>query len=303
MNPNDPPNDFTKGGPPNAPVSEAELHAFVDRQLTPERLAEIEAYLAHRPDEAQRAQSYRDQKRELRALFDPVLDEALPRRVLNAARPRTPWYLQRIAAGVAIALISGAAGWGLRGGVSADSPSTVLSRQGPASITMASATGFAQRAAVAHAVYSPEQRRPVEVDAAHEDQLIAWLSKRMGAPMKPPHLQAVGYALEGGRLLPGGQGPVAQFMYRDEAGSRLTLYVSNEVGDLAAPAGTVASSVATTASGKSTETAFRFAREGQVNVFYWVEGPFGYAISADADRAALARVSGEVYRQLAAAPR
>ena len=169
------------------------------------------------------------------------------------------------------------------------------------------ATGFAQRAAVAHTVYSPEQRRPVEVDAAHEDQLIAWLSKRMGAPMKPPHLQAVGCVLEGGRLLPGGQGPVAQFMYRDEAGSRLTLYVSNEVGDLAAPAGDVASSmsssVSSTASGKNTETAFRFAREGKFNVFYWVEGPFGYAISADADRAALARVSGEVYRQLTAAPR
>ena len=129
----------------------------------------------------------------------------------------------------------------------------------------------------------------------------------MGAPMKPPHLQAVGYALEGGRLLPGGRGPVAQFMYRDDAGSRLTLYVSNEVSDLAAPAGTVASSVASSVSspapGKNTETAFRFAREGKVNVFYWVEGAFGCAISADADRAALARVSGEVYRQLTAAPR
>ncbi len=284
---------------PDQPMTEAELHALVDGQLTPERQYEIEAYLASRPDEAQRADTYRAQKRELRALFDPVLDEALPQRVLDAARPRTPWYLQRMAASVAIALISGAAGWGLRGGVSAGSPSTALSQQGPASITMTSATGFAHRAAVAHAVYSPEQRRPVEVDAAHEDQLIAWLSKRMGAPMKPPHLQAVGYTLEGGRLLPGGQGPVAQFMYRDEAGSRLTLYVSNEVNDLAVPAGTVTS----TTSGKNTETAFRFAREGKVNVFYWVEGPFGYAISADADRAALARVSGEVYRQLTAAPR
>ena len=289
---------------PNQPMTEAELHAHVDGQLTPERQREIEAYLASRPDEAQRAEAYRAQKRELRALFDPVLDEALPQRVLDAARPRTPWYRQRIAASVAIlatALVSGAAGWALRGGVSAESPSTVFSQQGPASITMADvatrATGFAQRAAVAHAVYSPEQRRPVEVDAAHEDQLIAWLSKRMGAPMKPPHLQTVGYALEGGRLLPGGQGPVAQFMYRDESGSRLTLYVSNEVGDLAA---SPSASTASITSGKNTETAFRFAREGKVNVFFWVEGPFGYAISADADRAALARVSGEVYRQLTA---
>ena len=278
---------------PNQPMTEAELHALVDGQLTPERQREIEAYLASRPDEAQRADIYRAQKRELRALFDPVLDEALPQRVLDAARPRTPWYLQRIAAGVAIALISGAAGWGLRGGGSAESPSTVLSQRGPASITMAEvatpATGFAQRAAVAHAVYSPDVRRPVEVSAEHEDQLVAWLSRRMGTPMQPPHLQALGYTLDGGRLLPGDQGPVAQFMYHDPAGAKLTLYVSREMG------GTDPASKG----GGNQDTAFRFAREGSVNVFYWVDGTFGYAISADADKAELARVSGEVYQQLA----
>ena len=292
---------------PNPPVTEAELHAFVDAQLTPERQREIEAWLANRPEAAQRVESYRAQKRELRACFDPVLDEALPQRVLRAARPATsrsqsspslPWYLQRLAAGVAIALVGGAAGWGLRGGVPGQSPAGSIAQQGSASITMASATGFAQRAAVAHAVYSPEQRRPVEVDAAHEDQLIAWLSKRMGAPMKPPHLQAVGYELEGGRLLPGAQGPVAQFMYRradaDASGQRLTLYVSNEIGDLGASAGQASARGEI----KGADPAFRFAREGAVNVFYWVEGRFGYAISADADRATLARVSGEVYRQL-----
>ena len=272
-----------------SPITEADLHAWVDGQLPADRQREIEAYLAGRPDEAQRIASYRAQKRDLRALFDPVLDEVLPQRVLQAARPRTPWYLQRLAAGFAIALISGATGWGLRGGMPAQPGAGPSTEQGPSAITMAAATGFAQRAAVAHAVFSPELRRPVEVDAAHEDQLVAWLSKRMGAPMKPPHLQTVGYALEGGRLLPGGEGPVAQFMYRDDAGARLTVYVSREIGDADGQA-----------AGKNGETAFRFAQQGAVNVFYWVDGPFGYAISADADRAALARVSGEVFRQLAA---
>ena len=275
------------------PITEAELHALVDEQLPAERSREIDAYLAGRPEEAQRVETYRAQKRELRALFDPVLDEVPPQRVVQAARPHTPWYLQRLAAGLAIALISGATGWGLRGGTPALGDPSPMAQQTPSAITMASATGFAQRAAVAHAVYSPDQRRPVEVDAAHEDQLIAWLSKRMGAPMKPPQLQAVGYVLEGGRLLPGDRGPVAQFMYRDESGQRLTLYVSNEIVESAASASAAAGS------NQVTDTAFRFAREGQVNVFYWVDGRFGYAISADADRSVLARVSGEVYRQLA----
>ena len=37
--------------------------------------------------------------------------------------------------------------------------------------------------------------------------------------MKPPHLQTLGYALDGGRLLPGDKGPVTQFMYHDNSGA------------------------------------------------------------------------------------
>ena len=137
----------------------------------------------------------------------------------------------------------------------------------------------------------PEVKRPVEVDGAHEDQLVAWLSRRMGAQMKAPHLQALGYALEGGRLLPGDRGPVAQFMYRDAAGRRLTLYVSSEK-PVGAAVGLAHADL------RGTDTAFRFVSEGQVNVFYWMDGPFHYAITAAADRAALTQVSAEVYRQL-----
>ncbi|OYW18779.1 MAG: hypothetical protein B7Z52_04550 [Burkholderiales bacterium 12-64-5] len=289
--------------PPSIPpVTEADLHAFVDGRLPAERQVEIAAYLAARPEDAQRLEAYRAHKRELHALFDPVLDEQPPQRLLKSARPRavpqTPWYLQRLAAGIAIAVISGATGWGLRGGLPAggdDAGRMAAAAPAERGLTLASAGGFAQRAAVAHAVYSPDPRRPVEVDAAHEDQLVAWLSKRMGAPMKPPYLQAQGYTLEGGRLLPGGQGPVAQFMYRNELGSKLTLYVSNDVADVGSAAGP---DKALQASVKNTDTAFRFAREGAVNVFYWVDGPFGYALSSDADRSVLAQVSAEVYRQL-----
>jgi anti-sigma factor RsiW len=283
----------------NQPVTEAELQAYVDRQLTPERQREIENYLAGRPEESRRVDSYRAQKRDLRALFDRVLDEPVPQQLLRAATPRTPWYLQRLAAGIAIAVVSGASGWGLRGGAGAES-GVSLAQRAPSAVTVASAAGFAQRAAIAHAVYSPDMRRAVEVGADQEDQLVAWLSKRMGAPMKPPHLQTLGYALDGGRLLPGGKGPVAQFMYHDSAGAKLTLYVSNELAS--SGAGVQGGNNQGKNQGNNQETAFRFATEGPVNVFYWVNGPFGYAISADADKAELARVSGEVYRQLALKP-
>lgn len=102
--------------------------------------------------------------------------------------------------------------------------------------------------------------------------------------MNPPHLQAVGYSLEGGRLLPGGSGPVAQFMYQDRNGKKLTLYVSDErTAHRTEPQGS---------------TAFQFARQGNISVFYWIDRGFGYALSAEEDKAELARVSNEVWRQL-----
>jgi anti-sigma factor RsiW len=282
---------------PAVPPSEAELHAYADDQLTPERRREVEAWLRQRPAEGERVQDWVAQKRALRALFDPVLDEPIPPALARAARRPPARWLGSLAAGLVVAVASGGAGWALRGAMpperlQAARAALAPTATDPLALSSATATSFAERAAVAHAVYTPELRRPVEVDAAHEDQLVAWLSKRMGAPMKAPHLQAEGYELEGGRLLPGERGPVAQFMYRDSDGRRLTLYVSNEMAGPAAgvPPGSAA------ASGGG--TAFRFVRAGKVNVFYWVDGPYGYAISAEADRGTLARVSDAVYRQL-----
>jgi len=280
--------------PADVPVTEAELHAHADRQLTPERAAEVAAWLAHRPDEAARVHAWEEHRRELRALYDPVLDEAVPAALQRRARRPAPWFGRpalAAAAALPLVLAAGGGGWALRG-----------AHDAPLLAAAPRANDFPARAAIAHTVYAPEVKRPVEVDGAHEEQLVTWLSKRMGAAMKAPHLQSLGYALEGGRLLPGERGPVAQFMYRDEAGRRLTLYVSNEkASSPAGGAAPLANADLRGADGARTDTAFRFASEGPVNVFWWVDGPFRYAITAPADRAVLTQVSAEVYRQLAAA--
>ncbi|MBC7940818.1 MAG: anti-sigma factor [Chitinophagaceae bacterium] len=266
-------------------VSEAELQAYVDDRLPAERRSQIEAHLAERPDEMQRVESYRAHKQELRALFDPVLDEALPQRLMQAARPRTPWYAQRLAASIAIVIASATSGtsaWFARGALEADATRLAAAAPSGSMPTGGNLSGFARRAAVAHVVYSPDVRRPVEVGADQEQQLVAWLSKRLGTPIKPPSLQSIGLELIGGRLLPGDSGPVAQFMYHDGIGQRLTLYVTREVPK---PAG-------------EPETGFRFGQDGPVNVFFWVDKTFGYAISGGADRQALLTVAREVHRQL-----
>jgi anti-sigma factor RsiW len=261
------------------PITEADLQAYVDGQLPAQRRREIDDYLATRPEEADRLSSYMAHKRELHALFDPVLDEPLPRRLTAAARRKRPWWHMQFAAALLIALVGGATGWVLRGQWGG--------LDGGAAELLAADEGFALRAAVAHAVYTPDVRRPVEVAAPEQAQLTAWLSRRMGAKMQTPQLGPLGYTLMGGRLLPGDRKPVAQFMYQDAQGRRLTLYISNE---LTAPGST---------SRPNEEMSFRFSREGAVNVFYWIDGPFGYAVAGGAERTELARVAAEVYRQTA----
>jgi anti-sigma factor RsiW len=241
-------------------VTEAEVHSYVDGGLSEGARAEMEAWLRAHPEDAERARAYAEQNALLRSLYSPVLDEPVPATLL-AVRPRA-W--RRYAAAAAIFALGIGLGWLVRGEFIA--PQVV-----PVS--------FARLAATAHAVYAPEVRHPVEVTAREEDHLVGWLSKRLGTALKAPKLAPLGYELVGGRLLSGPQGPVAQFMYQDARGQRLTLYVSRQRGE-------------------PRDTAFRFSQEDRVSVFYWVDGNFGYALSGEVKRDQLLQVAEVVYKQL-----
>jgi len=246
-----------------APVTEAELQAYVDDALPPDRAAEIDEYLTQNEAAAQRVAAYRAQNSELHDAYDELLVETLPERLrIGRMTRRRSWY--SYAAAALLMLASGTAGWHLHERFAG---------------TRIQSTQIARVAAIAHVVYSPEVRHPVEVGADQEEHLVRWLSKRLGTNLKIPHLVPQGYALVGGRLLPGERGPAAQFMYQDAKGQRLTLYVRVS-NDVRAP------------------TAFRFAQENGVGVFYWLDGRLGYALSGETDRGELLRVADAVYQQL-----
>lgn len=242
-------------------LSESDLHAFADAQLDDARRVQVEGRLANDPAAAESVRVWREQNEALRALYNPVLNEPVPQRLLTA-RPSRRWPYYALAAG-AMGL-SFALGW--------------LS-QSYLSERFVEAAALPRRAAIAYAVYAPEVRHPVEVGADQQDHLVKWLSKRLGSELKVPVLTQQGFDLVGGRLLPGGKGPGAQFMYQDAKGQRITLYVS--VRD-AGPR----------------DTAFRFSQEDKVSVFYWIDGTLGYALSGEMDRASLLAVATVVYRQL-----
>jgi len=56
------------------------------------------------------------------------------------------------------------------------------------------------------------------------------LSKRLNRTLTIPSLHEYGFELVGGRLLPGEDGPAAQFMYQNANGERLTLYMTGGSG-------------------------------------------------------------------------
>ena len=244
-------------------VTEAELHAYVDGALTPARSAEVGAYLSEHPEDAARIAAYREQVAALRREYDSALKEPVPRRLElpRRAGARLSLRYAGVTAGFALGV---AVGWLLHA-YNTDK--------------QAESSSWARRAAIAHVVYSPEVRHPVEVGADQEAHLVAWLSKRLGSSLKVPHLGGLGYSLVGGRLLPGDRGPVAQFMYQDSKGQRLTLYVRVNPDD-------------------SRESAFHFAQERGVGVFYWLDRKLGYALSGEVDKSELLRVATAVHRQL-----
>jgi anti-sigma factor RsiW len=205
---------------------------------------------------------YAEQNSQLKRRFDAVLTEPIPAR-MYLKRPVWLDYARAallVTVGIAIGL------------------AVPFMRPAPPAPAFVGAT-LPIRAARAHQVYTPEVRHPVEVDAKEREHLVKWLSKRLDLPLKVPVLTTEGFELLGGRLLPGPDGPVAQFMYQDASGKRLTLYVTRR-------------------NQAEETTAFRFAKDGPVSVFYWIDRDCGYALSGEVDKPALARVATSVYRQL-----
>jgi anti-sigma factor RsiW len=200
-------------------VPEEEVHAYVDGQLDPERIAAMEHLLQDDPEAARRVAAYRAQRAALRAAFPRPEAEPLPAAldVASLIRERGPaprrsrftgW---RIAAGLLVAFVAGSSGGWLMRGTMPEAP--------PGGIP-----ALAQEAVVNHVVYAADHGRPVELRAAQQADLIRWLSNRLHRPLMLPDLEDKGFRFMGGRLVATRRGPAALLMYDDDHGTRLTVY-------------------------------------------------------------------------------
>lgn len=253
------------------PVTDADVNAYVDGQLAPVRVPAIEEAIARDPALAARVAELRRQNAALRDAFDPWLAEAPPERLVAAtafdpARRRSPRWLGAAVAAAASLVVGLGIGWYGR--------DATLQREGMP-------TSFTRQAALVHALYASDANRPVEIWAAEEQRLVRWLSRRLGFQVRAPDLNSLGFALVGGRLVAGNENPTALFVYENTDKQRLTLQVRKPTVP-------------------QHETAFRYAVEDGVGVYYWLEENCSYALSGNLDRAQLLAIGRVVYGQLAA---
>nr|WP_297531593.1 anti-sigma factor [uncultured Roseateles sp.] len=294
--------------PADIEIDEATLHAYVDGQLPPERAAQVADWLLSHPRAAQQVLGWREQRESLKALHRDWLDEPVPPSLTTALRPpaaNAPRWPRAWAAALLLTVGLGAGvagGWGGHAwwyGKKEAAEMAAAAAAARAAGRDPSIPEYVRDAAIAHAVYQPEKRHPVEVGADQADHLMQWLSKRLGQPLYAPVLRDYGWKLVGGRLLPAGDDATAgrtagatsgaalaraQFMYENEAGERFTLYVSTGASSPEAP------------------VAFRLMRRveaGQTTrSLFWIDGKLAYALSGNFDERRLRVLADLVHARI-----
>src|SRR5450432_827147 len=253
------------------PLTDDDLNAFADNRLAAERRREIATVLEREPALAARVAEIRRLNAQLRDALDPWLAEPLPHALITAARRprvrrRSGVFRAWPALAAAASLVVGVAvGWQLRGQMLQEAGTPIT---------------FQRQAAITHALYATDANRPVEIWANEEERLVRWLSKRLSFQLHAPNLNSAGFALVGGRLVAGNEKPGAMFMYENADKQRISLLVRKDAE-------------------RSGETAFRYAQEDGVSVFYWIDDACGYALSGNIDKQQLLSIARVVYGQLA----
>lgn len=245
-------------------IDEDELQGFVDGQLSDGRCTAVLAYLGYHADDLQRVADYARDKDELRRRLEAVgvaADDPTTMRLQRAladrlARPRYGGWLRRVAT-VALLLVTGWSGHELY--------QSYLEYRIPALVI---------KAAGAHQVFGQDTRRPVELTAASRVEMAAWFSSRLGEPVEIPVLDALGLRLVGGRLLAEGDRPMAQLIYEDGSGHRLTLCLSSEP----------------VAFGQEVE----LVEVGDLTAGYWHDGDLTYALVGDTPNSQLVAIASEL---------
>lgn len=244
---------------------EALLVAYADGELDDAAVAEVEAYLAANPEAQRTLAIYRETATLLRAAFPEsrYLREDVPQHrgpiVPQPRGRRWPGYTWAVAASVVMGMIGYAAGafW----------PDLIESRR----------DRMLDEVAEYHSIYSRETVHLVEVPAAQEDHLKAWLGKRVNASLVIPNFNQEGLTFAGGRLVVLDGEPVAELMYTRPKGLPIAFCVLYHVGQ---------------------PSTISIEQRGKLNLATWNDGSHSYVVVGEADAETIQGLATSARKQL-----
>ncbi|MDX5361497.1 MAG: anti-sigma factor [Alphaproteobacteria bacterium] len=259
--------------PLSSPLTDEDLHLYVDGQLAPERQAEVEAVLATMPELRRRVDGYREQNIALHQLYDAPLP-AMPAemraqvdRLRHAVdRRRRVRHGFGVAAGIALCIVAGAAAH--RAIESVETRADQIA-------------AFTSRAATAHSLYADDRAAVARMQVGEDKgaALAAALSNLTGAtPMQAPDLEPLGFRLIGGQLVPAQGKAALHYLYENGAGARVSLYVGRTTED-----GSVD---------------FTFASRDGMSAFFWRHGATAFTLIGPMTQEALLDMARAVGPQL-----
>jgi anti-sigma factor RsiW len=230
------------------PVTEADLHAFLDEEIGAERRAKVAEHLEHKPLDAALVDTWRTQNEALRGAFARIAREPVPlslslsqpltvrattvpisARRLDLARTARQ---RRVAIVSAIAFLAGSIAAATSAIVVQHLPSLFRAEPG---ISVTIGLRIATRAAAMYRTFANDRTRPVEVAAAQKPELGRWFSERTGLSLIPD-FASEGLKLVGGRVTPGEFGAAGFLLYEMGTGERIGVFLERAPDDSAAEA-------------------------------------------------------------------
>jgi anti-sigma factor RsiW len=228
------------------PVTEADLHAFLDEEIGAERRAKVAEHLEQKPLDAALVDTWRAQNEALRGAFARIAREAVPLS-LSLSQPLTVRAttvpintrrldLARTARQRRVVIVSAIAF--LAGSIAAATGAIVVQHlpslfRPEASISTTVGRRIATRAAAMYRTFANDRTRPVEVAAAQKAELGRWFSERTGLSLIPD-FSSEGLRLVGGRVTPGEFGAAGFLLYEMTTGERIGVFLERAPDDSAA---------------------------------------------------------------------
>jgi anti-sigma factor RsiW len=201
-------------------IDDATLAAYVDGELDPAQLREIDRLLTSDPQARHKVRRMREATALLRSAcaeshFQEVPDRLMTLVEKRSTRSRTPWRHWMMAASVLLICLAG-------GGY-------VLDHQAWRAETVTTADNreaMLDEIAAYHLIYARQTEHLAEVSAERREHIEAWLGSLLNRTLKVPDLSSQGLKFEGARLLAIDAHPVAQLLWSREYGDPVAICVT-----------------------------------------------------------------------------